>query len=125
MDPTLTTHTETVSSLPGLPWRRKHIVSTPGTCVKQPRIRGTRVRVKDVVLWHGRMVMGPEQIVSEWPQLNLGDVYAALASYDDNRARIEEEMRAEQEFADRFEKDASLTLRSATGQDADDPLPSR
>jgi uncharacterized protein (DUF433 family) len=59
--------------------RREHIVSTPDTCGGKPRINGTRVRVKDIVLGHERMAMSPEEIVSEWPHLTLGDVFAALA----------------------------------------------
>jgi uncharacterized protein (DUF433 family) len=126
MEPTLTTYTETIPHQPGLPLSREHIVSTPGTCGGQPRIQGTRVRVKDLVLWHERMGMSPEEIVSEWPHLTLGDVYSALAFYDDHRARIDAEMKAEEEFAARFEQDTSLTERRATVQDAtDDPLPSR
>src|SRR4051794_6093205 len=126
MEPVLTTDPNQALSQSISPLSRKHIVSTPDTCGGQPRIQGTRVRVKDLVLWHERMGMSPEEIVSEWPHLTLGDVYAALAFYDDHRARIDAEMRAEQEFAARFEQDTSLTERRATGQDAaDDPLPSR
>lgn len=105
---------------------REHIVSTPDTCGGQPRINGTRIRVKDMVLWHERMGMSPEEIVSEWPHLTLGDVYAALAYYDDNRKRIDAEMKAEEEKATELEAKTSLTARRPMGRDAaDDTLPSR
>jgi hypothetical protein len=48
------------------------------------------------------MGMSPEEIVSEWSHLTLGDVYAALAYYDDNRQRIDAEMKAEEEQATEF-----------------------
>jgi uncharacterized protein (DUF433 family) len=114
------------STEPMFPLSREHIVSTPDTCGGQPRICGTRVRVKDMVLWHERMGMSPEEIVSEWSHLTLGDVYAALAYYDDNRKRIDAEMKAEEEKATELEAMTSLTARRPMGRDAAvDTLPPR
>ncbi len=79
-----------------------------------------------MVLWHERMGMSPEEIVSEWPHLKLGDVYAALAYHDDNRALIDAEMKAEEQFAAELEAKASFTARRPAGRDAaDDTLPPR
>jgi uncharacterized protein (DUF433 family) len=110
---------------PARPLSEEHIVQTPDTCGGKPRVRGTRVRVKDVVLWHERMGMSPEEIVSEWPHLKLGDVYSALAYYDDNRAAIDAEMRAEEQFASELEAEASFTARGPKSGDAavDPPAP--
>jgi hypothetical protein len=63
------------------------------------------------------MGMSPEEIVSEWPHLTLGDVYAALAYYDDNRAGIDAEMKTEVEFAAEPEAKTPLTVRRPIGQD--------
>jgi uncharacterized protein (DUF433 family) len=105
---------------------REHIVSSPDTCRGQPRIAGTRIRVKDVVIWHERMGWSPEEIVSEWPHLTLGDVYAALTYYDDHRDRIDAEMKTEEDFAADLEVKTSLTLRKPAGRDATvDTPPSR
>ena len=105
---------------------REHIVSSDDTCGGKPRIAGTRIRVTDVVLWHERMGMSPEEIVSEWSHLTLRDVYAALSYYDDNRARLDEEMKSEEEFAAELEMKSSLTARKvAAGDVADDSVPSR
>ena len=102
------------------------IVRTPGVRGGKPRIAGHRITVSDVAIWHERMGMGPEEIVSEWPHLTLGDVYAALAYYDDNRAQIDAEMKAEEAFAAELEAKTSFTARRPTGRDAaDDTLPSR
>jgi uncharacterized protein (DUF433 family) len=56
-----------------------HIEITPGTCGGKPRIAGHRIRVQDIVLWteEGRSA---DEIVAEFPQLSLADVYAALTS---------------------------------------------
>src|SRR2546423_1610160 len=126
MEPTLSTNPNPSASPSLRSLSQEHIVSTPDTCGGKPRIRGTRVRVKDVVLWHERMGMSPEEIVSEWPHLKLGDVYAALAYYDDNRAVIDAEMEAEAQYAAELEAKASLTARRQAGGDtADDTLPPR
>jgi uncharacterized protein (DUF433 family) len=105
---------------------REHIVSSADTCGGKPRIAGTRIRVTDVVIWHERMGMSPEEIVSGWPHLTLGDVYAALSYYDDNRALVDEQMRRDEEFAQEFEARTSLTASKADEGDVeDDSLSSR
>jgi uncharacterized protein (DUF433 family) len=126
MEPTLATNPNPTSSQPVRSLSQEHIVSTPDTCGGKPRINGTRIRVKDIVLWHERMGMSPEEIVSEWPHLTLGDVYAALAYYDDNRQQIDAEMKAEEAFAAELEDKTSLTARRPVERDAaDDTLSSR
>ena len=72
-----------------LPVIREHIVATPETCGGKPRIAGSRIRVKDVVIMHERQGRRPEEIVSEFPHLTLADIHAALAYYYDNVAEIE------------------------------------
>src|SRR3954468_23673759 len=111
MEPILTPNVSLAPTEALRPLSREHIVSTPDTCGGKPRINGTRIRVKDVVLWHERMGMSPEAIVSEWSHLTLGNVYAALAYYDDNRDRIDAEMKTEEEFAAGLEARTSLTAR--------------
>jgi uncharacterized protein (DUF433 family) len=127
MKPTLTIgpSVEPSSAIP--PLARDHIVSTSDTCGGKPRINGTRIRVKDIVLWHERIGMSPEQIVSEWSHLTLGDVYAALSYYDDNRARFDAEMKAEEEFAADLEAKTSLTAAGLikSPDASDDTVPPR
>ncbi len=68
---------------------RIRIVSTPGTCGGRPRIDGHRITVEDVAIWHERMGLSPDEIVSSRPTLDLSKVYAALAYYWENRERID------------------------------------
>ncbi len=125
MEPTLASELSLPSSPRSSSLSHEHIVSTPDTCGGKPRINGTRVRVKDIVLWHERSGMRPAEIVSEWPHLTLGDVYAALTYYHDHRQEIDTDMRAEESFAVELEAETSLTARSPVGQDAaDDSVPS-
>jgi uncharacterized protein (DUF433 family) len=71
----------------------EHIEITPGVCGGKPRIAGHRIRVRDIVVWHERLGLDPEEIVRRHPTITLGDVYAALAYYDDNRERIRGDIR--------------------------------
>jgi uncharacterized protein (DUF433 family) len=69
-----------------------HIEQTPEVCGGKPRISGTRIRVQDVVVWHERLGLAADEIVSRWPQLSLADVYAALTLYHDHREQIDADM---------------------------------
>src|ERR1700694_2869362 len=63
--------------------------STPGACGGRPRIDGHRITVEDVAIWHERMGMSPDEIVSAHPSITLADVHAALAYYYENREQID------------------------------------
>ena len=69
-----------------------HIEITPGICGGKPRIAGSRIRVQDVVIWHERLGLSADEIVSRYPHLSLAGVYAALAYYHDHREAIEADM---------------------------------
>ena len=90
-----------------------HIEQTPGIRSGKPRIRGTRVTVADVVLWTERG-MSPYEIVADFPQLGLGDVYAAMAYYHDNQETIDRQIQESQEFVSKMK--AQLT-KSSNGTD--------
>jgi uncharacterized protein (DUF433 family) len=81
-----------------------HIEITPGTCGGKPRIAGHRIRVQDVVVWYDRMGQSADEIVSRFPQLNLADVYAALAYYHDHREEIDSQMEADERFVEEMRR---------------------
>jgi uncharacterized protein (DUF433 family) len=76
----------------------EHIEITLGICGGKPRIAGHRITVQNVVIWHERMGMNPDEIVATYPTITLADVYAALAYYHDHREEIQERMKADDEF---------------------------
>ena len=71
---------------------REHVVSTPETCGGKPRIAGSRIRVKDVVVWHIHQGMSLGEIISNWSHLSLAGLHAALAYYYDHKDQIESEI---------------------------------
>lgn len=76
----------------------EYIVRTPGVCAGQPRIAGTRIKVKHVYTWVERMGMTPAEVVSEYKSLNRAQVHAALAYYWSHQAEIEQDMEHEEKF---------------------------
>ena len=76
-----------------------HIDATPDTAGGKPRIRGRRITVQDIVVWHERLGKTADEIASEY-DLTLADVYAALAYYFDHREEIDARMTEDRAFAE-------------------------
>jgi uncharacterized protein (DUF433 family) len=87
------------SSLPAIS-EKVHIASRPGVCGGRPCIAGSRIRVQDIYVWHEINRHSAEQIVADFPQLTLADVYAALAYFWDNRDVILADIEAETRLVD-------------------------
>lgn len=79
------------------------IVQTPGTCSGEPRIDGTRIKVRHIAVWHEFMNMSADQIADEYG-LELSDIYAALAFFHSNRAEIMQVMNAEKTLVEALKK---------------------
>uniref|UniRef100_B8HY98 DUF433 domain-containing protein n=1 Tax=Cyanothece sp. (strain PCC 7425 / ATCC 29141) TaxID=395961 RepID=B8HY98_CYAP4 len=76
-----------------------HIEITTGVCGGKPRVAGHRIKVQDIVIWHERLGMSPDEIVSTHPSISLADVYAALAYYHDHLLEIRAQIQADETFA--------------------------
>jgi uncharacterized protein (DUF433 family) len=77
----------------------EHIELTSDARGGKPRIRGRRISVQDIAIWHERLGKSPDEIASEY-DLTLGDVHAALAYYFDHREEIDARMAEDRAFAD-------------------------
>ena len=76
-----------------------HIVSDPQICGGSPRINGTRITVRTVViaaLLHGQT---PDELLAHYPHLTLAGIHDALSYYYDHREEIDREI-AEHEALD-------------------------
>jgi uncharacterized protein (DUF433 family) len=71
---------------------RDHIEIVNGAGGPKAVIKGHRIRVEDVAVWHERLHMSPFEIVHEYPTITVADVYAALAYYWDHRVEMEAAM---------------------------------
>jgi uncharacterized protein (DUF433 family) len=69
-----------------------HIVSDATICGGSPRIVGTRITVRTVViaaLLHGQT---PEQLLQHYPHLSLASIHDALSYYYDHREAMDREI---------------------------------
>ena len=55
----------------------KHIEVTPGVVGGKPRIRGHRVTVQDIVIWHERMGKSVDEISAEYDIDTSGNLRGA------------------------------------------------
>ncbi len=92
-----------------------HVVITPGICSGKPRIAGHRITVQNVVLWHERGGLSPDEIASRY-RLSLAEVYAALAYYFDHRDEIEAQILADANFAEELRAQTVSPLQEKMAQ---------
>jgi len=92
------------------PSLQDRILVTSGVRGGKPRIAGHRITVSDVAIWHERMEMSPDEIISEYPTITLSDVYSALAYYFDHRHEVDREILEGEEFAEKHRAGAPSIL---------------
>jgi len=91
-----------------------HIEITQGVAGGKPRISGHRITVQDIVIWHERMGISADEIVTEH-DLTLSDIYAALAYYYDHRKEIDEAIRADETFISELRRKTPSKLKDKIG----------
>ena len=80
----------------------KSITKTPDLCGGKACIAGSRVRVMDVVVCYEHLRMTADEIVAAYPGITLSDVHTALAYYFDNLDEIRDDIRRNDELAEKF-----------------------
>ncbi len=96
---------ETVTPIVG-----EYIVSTPGTCNCEPRIAGTRIKVRHVYTWVERQGLTVAEVVANYPQLSRSAVHAALAYYWARPHEIHDAIVAEERFVAELKAKAGPSL---------------
>src|SRR4029077_16290520 len=102
MEPT--TQAESTKAAPPMEGRSlgDRIVMTPGVRGGKPRIAGHRITVSDVAIWHERMGMTPDEIVSENPSITPAVVHAAPAYYFVHKDEVDQEIQDGEEFVEKL-----------------------
>jgi uncharacterized protein (DUF433 family) len=92
-----------------------YIVKEEGYCGGKAAIGNTRVRVNNVVFLHkqGRTA---EQIIVEYPDLNLAQVHSALAYYYDHQDEIDAELARDEGADERYERRRAEALTRRRGR---------
>ena len=119
-NPSLPVPDQLSAASPLTPADRVRIVSTPGICGGRPRINGHRITVEDVAIWHERLGMSPDEIVSSYPTITLSDVHAALAYYFEHRAQIDRAIEQDEEFVKRMKANAPSLVRAKLQRECSD-----
>jgi uncharacterized protein (DUF433 family) len=97
--------------MPQLPIITEHIEITPDICGGKPRIAGHRIKVQYIVIWHEKMGMSPDEIVSSYSTINLSDVYAALAYYHDHLEEIRQHIREDEKYIKELQANTSSLVQ--------------
>jgi uncharacterized protein (DUF433 family) len=69
-----------------------------------PRIDGTRIRVRDIAEKHIVLGYSPEEIAEAF-DVSLADVYESLSYYYEHAKDVQEEIRKDREFVEKFRKE--------------------
>ena len=88
----------------------EHIAISPDICGGKPRIAGHRITVAQIVIWHDRLGQSADEIASEY-DLQLADVYAAMAYYFDHRETIDQSMADSQQWIEELRAKTPQFLR--------------
>jgi uncharacterized protein (DUF433 family) len=73
-------------------------------------ISGTRIKVRDLAVERNVWKKPPEAIQQDFPQLSLGQIYAALAYYCDHQEQIDAEIAAEERFTEQMRSQQAAPL---------------
>ena len=98
--------------------RLKHpyITRKRGVCGGKPIIRGTRIKVSQIVIEYERLGWTPDEIVQAHPHLTLAQVHDALSYYYENVDEIERHMAEEQRMVEGLRKKIASTEEQDEGR---------
>ncbi|GEM_PF-770664 len=95
-----------------------HITKVEGVCGGRPCIDGSRVRVVNIVSLQ-KEGCSPEQMLAEYPDLDLAQIHAALTYYYDHPEEIDAYTAEDEAWDERYESDRAEFLskrRSSTSR---------
>lgn len=75
----------------------------------KPHVAGRRISVQDIAVWHELLGKSADEIAEEY-ELELAQIYAALAYFFDHRAEIEGVMRREEGFVEKLRESVKSKL---------------
>jgi len=91
----------------------EHIEIVEGAGGPKPRIRGTRIRVEDVVGWYEEEGMSIAEIVEGFPHITRADVHAALAYYWDHKDELDRRWAEDRAWVEEFRRTHSSPFQEA------------
>ncbi len=77
--------------------KHPYITNNKSYCGGSPIIAGTKFPVRSVVFYVLKQGMTPEELVKEFSQISLPQVYDALSYYYENKKAVDKELREHEE----------------------------
>jgi len=93
----------------------ERITSRPGVLGGKPCISGRRIAVEHIVIWHERLGDSADKIASDY-DLELADVYAALAYYFAHREEIDRSIREGEDLVRRLREQTPSLVEKKLGR---------
>lgn len=93
-----------------IPVLDKHIEVNPAISGGKPHIRGHRITVQNIVIWHERMGQSVDEIASEY-NLSLAEIHAALSYYFDHQDEVNASIRESKDFVKEMRKQNRSALQ--------------
>ena len=111
VDPTTFSYSPVLMSTKTLDQR---LESRPGVLGGKPCVAGRRIAVEHIAVWHERLGYSADEIAGEY-DLELADVYAALAYYFAHRDEIDESIREGADAVRALREDSTSLLNETLG----------
>jgi uncharacterized protein (DUF433 family) len=99
-----------------------HIVKDPNVRGGEACIDGTRIRVADI-MWMHHQGNKPEEILEQYPSLNLAKLYAALSYYHEFKEEIEACFEGDKSFSEGLDKQWQEHVARHGGDPPENPAP--
>lgn len=87
----------------------KHIEIDPAIAGGKPHLKGHRITVQNIAMWHERMGKSADEIASEYT-LSLAEIYAALSYYFDHQGEVDAGIRDSEAFVRELKRQNSSVL---------------
>jgi uncharacterized protein (DUF433 family) len=99
-----------------------HITKDPKVRDGEACIDGTRIRVADIV-WMHQQGHTPDEILEQYPNLNLAKIYAALSYYHECKEEIQACFESDKDFSEQLERQWEEYVARHGGHPPEVPAP--
>jgi len=99
-----------------------HITKTAGVCGGQAVIDGTRIRVKNIAVLL-KVGQTPQQILVQYPSLNIAQVHYAIGYFYENQDEIEAEIAEDERDIDAMDQQWEAHVARHGGNPPAHPAP--
>jgi len=89
--------------------KHPYVEVNPKICSGSPIIKGTRIRVVDIVIEYEYLNQTPDEIINAHPHLKLEQIHDALSYYYENRAELDKKIQEDKQFIQKLAKAKGAT----------------